>query len=636
MRPDTSPSRSTPTGKVSKMWSSSESVPTTTELRNPQTTTKFSLFNYEALVWAMYGSVTVFFVLDRFFWNFWPRETYHIGAGSAGSDFKDGLKPGPWSVQVYDAIARASGRYTILALNLVLFTMMHSFQAYLSESWLARRGVIDFTNAKAANRRLHIWNGVGIVVLTLAHVWTILLPCLTDGWSAQVVLGNFEWPLSERAPKGFKDADTGTRTMSLQGDDVYRIVEMTVLLAILLPLSYRWFKTRYHVAIHLHNTIQVLYFIDIVRRHTHPHSWILNTPFFVAWIVDSVVGFYWRRRKSPPVTRKLLSDDYILLCWKQDKQLDTVGPKYYLRLRSSSILERAHVFTAFENRNVGVNVTDDEGKPWSICLLIRVYNKARRIRTPKQDKVSHTNGLMHLNSYESDQPHDIDLCTWGPFIGDMCEAVMHNIRTGASSTVIASGSAAGYMIDALQQHVAHSCTGRLTLLYTTADMGVYEWVLSVIEQVLNSRKENQKQIDVGINPSPITAVLALTNGGAKDGEAKAMDFVMRMKKKSQVHCPSNSARKNTNTMDNHLEPFKTVDHTISLQFGRLQFAKLIDNYSTAFFQGSGALQHVVKRACKQCEGVKFVAGPIYDGDVVRKEPTLSKLRHRFFNQYNNA
>lgn len=634
MSSDTSSSRSNRAGKVSRTLPTAFSVPKTTQRAG--FSTNISILNYEALVWLIYGSVTMFFVLDRFFWNVWPRETYRIGAGSAGSDFKDGLKRGPWSVQVYDIIARASGRYTIIALNLVLFTMMHSFQAWLSESWLARRGVIDFTNAKAANRRLHIWNGVGIVVLTLAHVWTILLPCLTHGWSAQVVLGSFEWPLSERGPKGFKDANTNTRTMSLQGDDVYRIVEMTLLLAILLPLSYRWFKTKYHVAIHLHNTIQVLYFIDIVRRHTHPHSWILNTPFFVAWIVDSAVGFYWRRQNSPLVTRKVLSDDYILLYWKQDKQLDTIGPKYYLRLRSSSILERAHVFTAFENRCAGVNLDQDREHRWSVCLLIRVYNKARRIRTPKQDKVSHTYGLMQQNSNENDQQLDIDLLTWGPFMGDMCEAVMHNIRTGASSTVIASGSAAGYMIDALQQYVAHSCTGRLTLLYTTADMGVYEWVLSVIEQVFHGREETRKGIDDDTNAGSITAVLALTNGGAQERKYEAMDFIMRMKKKSHLHHPSDLAKKKTESKHKNQDSLKVVQDIISLQFGRLRFAKLIENYSTAFFQGSGALQRVVKRACTQCEGVKFVAGPIYDGDAVRREPILAKLRHRFFNQQNNA
>lgn len=604
----------------------------------------FFIFDYETLVWVIYGSLTILFVLDRFFWNLWPRETYSIGAGSAGSDFKGGLKPGPWSVKVYDIFARASGRYTILALNLMLFTMMHTLQSRLSETWVARH-LIDFTNAQAANRRLHIWNGVGIVVLTLVHVWTILLPCITHGWSAQVVLGSFEWPLSERAPKEFKDADNKTKTMSLQADDVFRLIEMTLLLAFLLPLSFRWFKTRYHVAIHLHNIIQVMYFIDIVRRHTHPHSWILNTPFFIAWVADTVVGFYWRRQKSPAVSRRLLSDDYMLLYWTQSKQLDTVGPKYYVRLQSSSVLERAHVFTAFENRGVGVNVAGVTNDPWSVCLLIRVYDKPRRIRMPKQDEVSHTKGLMNQKNIDDNKGQDVNLHTWGPFLGDMCEAVMRNIRAGIASTVIASGSAAGYLIDSLQQHVAHASTVRMTLLYTTEDMGLYEWVLNVIEQVLQNRKKAQKVGCANFEIGPITAVLALTNGGMDDGKNEPARFVDHMKSKTDKRLLVDFR---SNLKDNTVDRIqysdtdikemedRHVEDTISLQFGRLNFTKLIDDHSTIFFQGSGGLQRVVKRACRMRHGVIFVAGPIYDGDTNRNESLFSKLRNRFCNHVKNT
>lgn len=38
-------------------------------------------------------------------------------------------------------------------------------------------------------------------------------------WKAQVIPGTFEYPLSERSPSGFKDANAATETMSLQVDD---------------------------------------------------------------------------------------------------------------------------------------------------------------------------------------------------------------------------------------------------------------------------------------------------------------------------------------------------------------------------------------------------------------------------------
>lgn len=133
---------------------------------------------------------------------------------------------------------------------------------------------------------------------------------------------------------------------------MWRIVEMTVLLGVLLPLSVRWFATRFHFGIQLHSFIMVMYFIDIVRRHTHPHSMIFNIPFFFAWFMDRVVvGHYWRKNDADVRCIKL-SRDYMLLFWKQEQGTPQTSPKYYLRLRDSSLWERPHVFTGFENRCV--------------------------------------------------------------------------------------------------------------------------------------------------------------------------------------------------------------------------------------------------------------------------------------------
>lgn len=86
------------------------------------------------------------------------------------------------------------------------------------------------------------------------------------------VLGTFEWPLSERTPSEFKDADPEIEMMSLRGDDVFRMFEMTVLLAVLLPLSVRWLATRWRIGMKIHQFVTVIYFVDIVRCHFHPHS----------------------------------------------------------------------------------------------------------------------------------------------------------------------------------------------------------------------------------------------------------------------------------------------------------------------------------------------------------------------------
>lgn len=223
------------------------------------------------------------------------------------------MKEGPWSVVAYDVIARISGRHSICAFNLLLIVRLRSLEhAILSSNWV--NSILDCSNIIKANLRLHKWNAILLCVLTLIHVWSILLPCVTHGYSAKVIPGVWEWPISERKPPGFKDADAAKKQMSLQVDDVFRLIEMTILMCVLIPLSVKWLSTRWHIGMPLHRLINVLYFVDIVRRHTHPHSWVLNTPVFCAWIFDKVWFWYSNRTKSIEVHRAFLGKSYSDCC----------------------------------------------------------------------------------------------------------------------------------------------------------------------------------------------------------------------------------------------------------------------------------------------------------------------------------
>lgn len=544
--------------------------------------------HYETLVWFVFGILTVLAVVDRFTLNVWPRETYSIGAGIAASDFKDGLKDGPWTVQFYDIVARVSGRYSIIALNLLLFTMMRSTASWLSESWFGKR-LVDFSNIAEANLRLHKWNGITLVVMTLVHVWSILLPAVFNGWRAQVLSGSFEWILSERKPQGFKDVNVLTKTVSLQVDDVFRIVEMTLLLAILIPLSIRWLGTRWHLGIHVHRFIAVIYFIDIVRRHTHPHSWILNTPFFVLWLIDHFADKYWRRHK-PDMYRLQLSEDYILLFWNQDIRSNTVGPKYYLKLRDSSLLEHAHTFTGFENR-CGIDLVD--GRSWSACLLVRVYHNRRRPRLGKKDKYSHTKRVAEATN--------MDIYTWGPFNGSMSEIVRLHLQSPQALTLVAGGSAAGYIIDAIQQHGADRYTP-LTVLYTCRDAALFQWMTNLVRKLIR----NNVCEDVNM-------VIAVTDGSAGDEVVEQM-VVKKQQDIEQAYESSSS-------------PDDFRKGSLRVQYGRINFTKEIPSGNVVLFQGSGGLQHVVGKATKaNGSSSKFIAGPAFDQDQSKRENILGKLR----------
>lgn len=110
-----------------------------------------------------------------------------------------------------------------------------------------RKNVVDCSNIVEVNLRSHKWNGIALSALTVLHVWSILFPLCIDQWKVHVVPGVFEWPLSERTPPGFKDMNPPTEMISMQVDDVFRLVEMILLLCVLLPLSVKWLSTNWHL-----------------------------------------------------------------------------------------------------------------------------------------------------------------------------------------------------------------------------------------------------------------------------------------------------------------------------------------------------------------------------------------------------
>jgi hypothetical protein len=76
---------------------------------------------YETVLWTLHVTITVLAIIDRFTTNFWPRQTFRIGSGSAGND-RMPIKEGPWSVALYDILARVSGRFSIVCFNFMLIT----------------------------------------------------------------------------------------------------------------------------------------------------------------------------------------------------------------------------------------------------------------------------------------------------------------------------------------------------------------------------------------------------------------------------------------------------------------------------------------------------------------------------------
>ena len=190
---------------------------------------------------------TVLWIIDRLSTNVWPRESFNrecvancTGSNSTGpkvyegfkvfpsgrnpgSDgrkdlIEDGIKPGPWTVGLYDILARVSGRYLTASLNTLIWTMMHTTHFYFQECVFARKRWIDFGGTHEWLMWLHRKSGVLVGCALLPHIWSILLPCIFNGYGVQMrEPSEFEWPLSEATMSGApKDVDNDKKMMGLQ------------------------------------------------------------------------------------------------------------------------------------------------------------------------------------------------------------------------------------------------------------------------------------------------------------------------------------------------------------------------------------------------------------------------------------
>eukprot|EP00588_Corethron_pennatum_P009049 CAMPEP_0194266544 /NCGR_PEP_ID=MMETSP0169-20130528/1411_1 /TAXON_ID=218684 /ORGANISM="Corethron pennatum, Strain L29A3" /LENGTH=575 /DNA_ID=CAMNT_0039007249 /DNA_START=163 /DNA_END=1890 /DNA_ORIENTATION=- len=483
--------------------------------------------SYEAAFWSIFLIGTTLFILDRFTTNAWSRQSFSTAAYKTGSD-SVALKEGPWTVKMYDIIARVSGRYTMSALNALFFSMMKTSHQYLAESEAVCRH-IDFSD-ETASLRIHGRIGISLCVLTVVHVWSILFPVFLSRYSLQILPGTLSFPLSERKPAGFADADAATRMISMQLDDVYRLILMSILLGPLMVHSVKKMATDYRLGIRLHQFIMLLYFIDIVRRHTHPHSWVLNVPVFFAWLADYAWGLVRRGHVRVDVETVNIGPEYVALFWRAAGtdgepgigdivHLNHSGQRHQFRFDTA---ERKHPFTSLARRSGRGRYTwtkpgyeydlefrvrgsghglekvppgpaptaKTEAARWDRCLIVRTYTSkhslTRKLRTRR------TVGV------------------WGAFpTGAMTRAV----RSGGDVLMVAGGSGCGYILDALHYLAHHAprldaraARGRLLCVLTTHDVHLVRWWSVVLADfVAHNRLPASREVRIR---------LALTGGGA--------------------------------------------------------------------------------------------------------------------------
>lgn len=366
-------------------------------------------YSYYITFWSIFSITTALAIIDRFTTNIWPRQDFAYTNSQNqtvrfGGDFIDGLKPGPWTVKIYDILARISGRYAITSCNALFLTMMTTSHVLLEDTYIGRN-VIDFSDVHA-RIKCHIITGVSMCVLMILHMWTVLFPVFFSKFSVEVKSGSFRFPLSEGSPSGFKDQrpyanqteDGFWGHTMLQVDDLARLIVITIILVPLMIFSYKKFSSNYRLGIRVHQFIFILYFIDLIRRHTHPHCWIINVPVFVLWVFDKILGYIYQHEKIKANYFKI-SEDYSLVYFKvgqAEKNIDNLAQIYYSRLVGfGRKFERKHPFTCFKNRNSGL------GKS-----IFRINKYSAKLESGNDVLTLNSSGSRSNSVYHWDQVRD--------------------------------------------------------------------------------------------------------------------------------------------------------------------------------------------------------------------------------------
>lgn len=405
--------------------------------------------------------------------------------------------------------------------------------------------------------------------------------------------------------------------MSLQVDDVFRLVEMTLLLGVLTPLSIRWMASRWHLGIHVHRFVTVIYFVDIVRRHSHPHSWLLNTPVFVLWIIDKLVCLIFRRVRSPNAIRQTISDDYMALYWTADKtsgfnENAAVGSNFLMKMRPSSWLESPHPFTTFKNRsghcNFLLNQDEEESSlGYTHAAVIRTFHKDRKPRIGGERR-SHTERM-------GENPTSC-LSVWGPFQGQVTNLIPKVFAADRERSIVlaGSGSAANFMIDLLSQlsdessqgvfDLGHEKLKQVILLYSTRDPALYEWVVNAMDNLLSQVDARFKTIE-----KPVLRIILACTANKKaivlDGTFELEDVFSLHDYHGQSESCKDCAQEDVGS-DEDLEATAMQKHSsgmIELHSKRLDYRREIPDGSHVFCQGSSEFKTVVALGCRGKRGV---------------------------------
>ena len=270
----------------------------------PKQKTK-TLVTYETLLNVFFWFCLIFTIVDRFLWELWISLKHPFQHDA------------PLSQQIYQIVSWVSGRQLIVATSFLFFT-----QSRTTMSWFADHHPrwLHVGDIHATNNRLHRMIGKMTGFVVLLHVWLVFLPSIVDGSALIVISQSQRWKIPFYSEE--------TDTVALATDDVWRLLEMTLLFGVAFPFS-MWKRiksgrqSRFSFAMIVHMLAGIMFAVDIIRKRSHPHSHVMfNLPVCVYWLLDRLYGFYGSRRGFAAVVHTHATDckRYLVVFCRADKR----------------------------------------------------------------------------------------------------------------------------------------------------------------------------------------------------------------------------------------------------------------------------------------------------------------------------
>jgi len=564
---------------------------------------------YITIVRWVYYVTTALFVFDRLFTNVFPRQAFKMKGYSTSSDKFDetyctltylqhnstfgGLgkcaqsllrvkskydaDTRDWTATVFDILARISGRVSIAATNGCLFSMLESFHVYLrrvAPSW------VDMHDEHDDRRKFHIYCGWSVILSTLPHIWSAMLPVMFQSYGLKLQTGRPDWPGTER--QSYSTVNSLDKVVTLGGDDIWRLIEMTILLGMVMPYTfYKLFKQNWPLGMKIHVFGAVAYLWDIIRRHSHPHSWIFNGPVFLWWVLDKTYAAY-SYHKHVPVQCKRLSANYICAeLGHFNSQEKSLAPLCWLRFPGST--KRPNPFTSFKN-HLQLPLLGNDGKDWKLGFIIRV----------SQRPGSFTGTLAGENPKAGDVPKSdvFPACCTSPVpasvrtlnvkgaFASCYDRAVERVEQGLPAVIIASGSGAALAVDFIgwAMHRGRPVEREVHVAYTARDVGLFAFVVEIVKTMISKGP--------GLLPG-LRITMSCTRKANDEGFD--LDYQRRM------HASS--------------------DSQLQLKQGRINFEEDIlgqsPRDSSVFFCGAPLLAHLLKIECNKT-GMELKSGHLFD------------------------